>query len=96
MNEDIYGIKKWGDDILDVLENGNIGLKNPFFPQNPPVDLIKIIKSLNERGINCPVLLRVTDYLAFRINQINKSFSNALLNLYLINFHIIFNLRFYL
>src|SRR6056300_514321 len=78
MNEDIYGIKKWGDDILDVLENGNIGLKNPFFPQNPPVDLIKIIKSLNERGINCPVLLRVTDYLAFRINQINKSFSNAI------------------
>ena len=78
MNEDIYGIKKWGDDILEIIENGNIGLKNPFFPQNPPVDLIKVIKSLNERGINCPVLLRVTDYLAFRISQINKSFSNAI------------------
>ena len=78
MNEDIYGIKKWGDDILEIIENGNIGLKNPFFTQNPPVDLIKVIKSLNERGINCPVLLRVTDYLAFRISQINKSFSNAI------------------
>ena len=78
MNEDIYGIKKWGNDILEILENGNIGLKNPFHPDNPPTDLIKIIKSLNERGISCPVLLRVTDYLAFRIKQINNSFFEAI------------------
>ena len=78
MNEDIYGIKKWGNDILEILENGNIGLKNPFKPDNPPTDLIKIIKSLNERGISCPVLLRVTDYLAFRIKQINNSFFEAI------------------
>ena len=78
MNEDIYGIKKWGNDILEILENGNIGLKNPFQLDNPPTDLIKIIKSLNERGISCPVLLRVTDYLAFRIKQINNSFFEAI------------------
>ena len=28
MDDDIYGIKKWGDDILEILNNGNIGLKN--------------------------------------------------------------------
>ena len=78
MNDDVYGIKKWGNDILEILENGNIGLKNPFHPDNPPADLIKIIKSLNERGISCPVLLRVTDYLAFRIKQINNSFFRAI------------------
>ena len=74
MDDDIYGIKKWGDDILEVLNNGNIGLKNPFYPSNPSIDLIKIIESLNERGISCPVLLRITDYLAFRIKQINEFF----------------------
>ena len=78
MNDDVYGIKKWGNDILEILENGNIGLKNPFHPGNSPADLIKIIKSLNERGISCPVLLRVTDYLAFRIKQINNSFFRAI------------------
>ena len=78
MNDDVYGIKKWGNDILEILENGNIGLKNPFHPDNCPADLIKIIKSLNERGISCPVLLRVTDYLAFRIKQINNSFFRAI------------------
>ncbi len=78
MNEDIYGIKKWGNDILEILENGNIGLKNPFQQDNAPTDLIKIIKSLNERGISCPILLRVTDYLAFRIKQINNSFFEAI------------------
>ena len=78
MNEDIYGIKKWGNDILEILDNGNIGLKNPFQKDNSPTDLIKIIKSLNERGISCPVLLRVTDYLAFRIKQINSSFFEAI------------------
>ena len=30
MDDDIYGIKKWGDDILEVLSNGNIGLKIHF------------------------------------------------------------------
>ncbi len=78
MNDDVYGIKKWGNDILEILENGNIGLKNPFHPDNSPADLIEIIKSLNERGISCPVLLRVTDYLAFRIKQINNSFFRAI------------------
>ena len=78
MDDDIYGIKKWGDDILEVLNNGNIRLKNPFYPSNPSIDLIKIIESLNERGISCPVLLRITDYLAFRIKQINESFFKAI------------------
>ena len=63
---------------IKILENGNMGLKNPFYPDNSPADLIKIIKSLNERGISCPVLLRVTDYLAFRIKQINNSFLRAI------------------
>ena len=76
--EDIYGINKWGNDILEIMDNGNIGLKNPFYPDNSPSDLIEIIKSLNERGISCPVLLRITDYLAFRIQQINNSFLNAI------------------
>ena len=78
IDEDIYGIKKWGNDILHILDNGNIGLKNPFFPDNQPTDLIEIIKSLNERGISCPLLLRVTDYLAYRIQQINKTFYKAI------------------
>ncbi len=78
MNDDIYGIKKWGNDILEILDNGNIGLKNPFHPKNSATDLITIIKSLNERGIGCPVLLRVTDYLAFGIKQINYSFFRAI------------------
>ena len=76
--EDIYGINKWGNDILEIMDNVNIGLKNPFYPDNSPSDLIEIIKSLNERCISCPVLLRVTDYLAFRIQQINNSFFNAI------------------
>ena len=38
--EDIYGINKWGNDILEIMDNGNIGLKNPFYPDNSPSDLI--------------------------------------------------------
>ena len=47
--EDIYGINKWGNDILEIMDNGNIGLKNPFYPDHSPSDLIEIIKSLIER-----------------------------------------------
>ena len=78
LTEDIYGISRWGDGLITVLENGHIGLCQPDNPNNPPTDLTEIIKNLDQRGITAPVLLRVTNFLRSRIDQINVSFNAAI------------------
>ena len=44
---------------MDVLPNGNVGLQDPLNADAQPVDLAEIIQSLEKRGIQTPVLLRV-------------------------------------
>ena len=78
LTEDIYGISRWGDGLITVLENGHIGLCQPDNPNNPPTDLTEIIKNLDQRGVTAPVLLRVTNFLRSRIDQINVSFNAAI------------------
>jgi arginine decarboxylase len=76
-----YGISRWGDGLITILENGHIGLLHPNRPDDVPTDLMSIIDNLNERGITAPVLLRVADFISWRIDQINEAFSNAITEL---------------
>ena len=75
---DIYGISRWGSGLVRILENGNIGLVPPARPDATPADLVKIIDDLNQRGITSPILLRITDFLRYRIEQINVAFNDAI------------------
>ena len=75
---DIYGIEKWGKDLIVVMENGEIGLKNPLNPDAPAVSLPEILRDLDDRGIQSPMLLRVSSYLENEIQHINTCFSDAI------------------
>ena len=78
MEHDIYGISRWGDGLVGVLENGNVALNDPLSPQSKPVDLAELILKLQRRGIQTPVLLRVSNFLEHRIKAINESFKDAI------------------
>ena len=78
MEHDIYGITRWGDELVGVLENGNIALIDPLCTESKPVDLAEVIQKLEQRGIQTPVLLRVSNFLEHRIKAINESFRNAI------------------
>jgi len=78
MFNDLYGIARWGDGLVDVLPNGNVGLKDPLCPDAQSVDLAEIIQKLEKRGIQTPVLLRVSNFLEHRIKAINESFRSAI------------------
>ena len=78
MSTDIYGIHDWGDGLLRILENGHIGLCHPERPEAEPTDLLSLVQNLSQRGIATPVLIRVTDFLKRRIEEINLSFSDAI------------------
>ena len=78
MSTDIYGINDWGDGLLRILENGHIGLCHPERPDAEPTDLLSLVENLSQRGIATPVLIRVTDFLKRRIEEINLSFADAI------------------
>ena len=78
MSTDIYGIHDWGDGLLRILENGHIGLCHPERPEAEPTDLLSLVENLSQRGIATPVLIRVTDFLKRRIEEINHTFADAI------------------
>lgn len=78
---DIYGVSQWGSGLITILENGHIGLNNPVAPERKPTDLRLLVDNLHERGIPTPVLLRVTDFLKYRIDEINQQFAEAITEL---------------
>ncbi len=76
--QDIYGIEKWGKDLIVRLDNGDVGLKNPMRPDAAPVNLPDILRDLDQRGVHVPMVLRVTSFLEREIRRINDGFREAI------------------
>jgi len=74
----LYGVSRWGDGLITIMENGHIGLVHPGRPEAAPVDLLSVIENLDQRGITAPILLRVSDFISWRIDQINEAFQQAI------------------
>jgi len=74
----IYGINRWGDPYFTVLENGDMAIATPGKPDYPPVSLPAIITNLEDRGIQLPILLRVSSFLENSLRQINENFAKAI------------------
>ena len=75
--KDIYGINNWGNPFLEILNNGNIGLKNPLFKNNISVDIFSVIEKLN-KNLSPPYILRINDYLEYMINEIHNKFHHSI------------------
>ena len=75
---DIYGVESWGDGLLTIMDNGHIGLRQPEKPDGLATDLFDVVQDLSRRGISTPMLLRVTNFLKSRIDQIHLGFSHAI------------------
>ncbi len=75
--KDLYLIDKWGLGFFDVNKTGNL-VVHPT--RNPALgfDLRELIEELIERGIDPPVLLRFTDILRARIDEINHAFNESI------------------
>jgi arginine decarboxylase len=75
---DPYGVSQWGNDYLQIQENGDLALLNPLLKNDTPVSLPSIIADLEARGITTPVLLRVASYLRHSIEHLNECFAAAI------------------
>ncbi|WP_171209335.1 MULTISPECIES: biosynthetic arginine decarboxylase [unclassified Ruegeria] len=78
VSDSVYGIDRWGKDLLSVLPNGDVALKDPAHPQAPPISLPGILDDLRQRGIASPMVLRVKSFLEAEIRHLNESFAAAI------------------
>ena len=76
--ESVYGVDRWGRDLIVVTDQGEIGLKHPGPDADIVVPLPSIIHDLEERGIRAPMLLRVASFLEQEILHLNTSFADAI------------------
>ncbi len=74
----LYNIEGWGLGFFDVNEEGHVIVRPD--PEHPEltVDLLDLAVDLEEQGIALPVLLRFSDILKTRIEQLGERFANAM------------------
>ncbi len=77
ISDDIYGVGRWGKDMISVDQAGDIALAVPG-QDIAPVSLPMIIRDLKQRGIATPLLLRVSSFIENEIRHLNESFAKAI------------------
>lgn len=75
-SHDLYRVQSWGDGYFDINSEGRVCVK-PDRNANSQ-DLYAIIRSLVERGIEAPILLRFDGVIKNRVNYLHGCFENAI------------------
>lgn len=73
----LYGVPSWGKGYFRVSDAGRI-LVTPTKQPERSIDLYDLVEGLKERGIWAPVLLRFTDILRHRIEELSGAFREAM------------------
>lgn len=71
-----YSIPEWGKGFFDINEKGNL-IVMPEKTRGKSVDLRDLMDDLGLRGLDPPVLLRFTDILHARIEELQGAFAKA-------------------
>ncbi|HSA57580.1 MAG TPA: biosynthetic arginine decarboxylase [Gemmatimonadaceae bacterium] len=73
----LYNIDGWGAGFFDINAQGNVVVRpDPGRPDHE-LDLYQLASDLEEQGVALPVLLRFSDILRARIEQLHDRFSSA-------------------
>lgn len=71
---DLYGINRWGNDYFGLSDDGLVTAKT----LHTQVPLMDIVKGMQERDLQMPVLLRIENILDAQIYRLNTAFSTAI------------------
>lgn len=74
---ELYGLSNWGQGFFDISEAGNV-LVRPYKDENFFLDIKGLVDELRMREITPPILIRFTDILKQRIDEIQSSFAQAI------------------
>jgi arginine decarboxylase len=74
---ELYNVHGWGRDFFSVNEAGHVEV-TPAGPGSPKIDLKELVDDLRNRGCNMPLLIRFSDILRTRVQQLCGSFQQAI------------------
>lgn len=75
---DFYGIRQWGNGYFDILPNGDVGITCVGAEGDQTLSLYDIVVRLQERGLELPILLRFSDILRKRLDDIYETFDSVI------------------
>jgi arginine decarboxylase len=75
-SKQLYAIQQWGNGYFSINDQGHVSVK-PQADCTTEIDLFEIAQALRDRGLNFPVLVRFTDILRDRIQQLQQGFDQA-------------------
>lgn len=72
----LYGVHGWANDYFSINESGCVTAKT----LNTEVSLLDIVKGMQARGLEMPVLLRIENVLDAQLFRLNEAFKEAIAN----------------
>src|SRR4051812_22967052 len=73
----LYNVEGWGAGFFDINDAGHVIVRPDREHPDRTLDLFDIARDLEEQGVNLPVLLRFSDILRSRIEQLTRRFHEA-------------------
>lgn len=73
---ELYSIEGWGNDYFTVADRGHLLVHPPGTPA-PGIDLKELVDEVVERGIGAPLLLRFSELIRARVEELHGAFHRA-------------------
>ncbi len=74
---ELYGIHSWGNGYVDINDAGHVTIR-PESSSDRTIDLHELVRSVEQRGIDLPVLFRFDGIIRDRVRRINEAFGAAI------------------
>lgn len=74
---ELYNVNGWGQGFFSINDAGNVKV-TPAGPDSQPIDLKELVDDLRRRGLHLPLLIRFSDILRTRIEQLVGAFRDAI------------------
>lgn len=72
-----YAIRDWGNGYFHVNDSGHVVVTPPGLDGHT-IDLKALVDEVRQRGVGLPLLLRFSDILRSRIDELNQAFAQAM------------------
>ncbi len=76
---ELYNVRGWGREFFSINEAGNVEV-TPAGSGSQPIDLKALVDDLRRRGLSLPFLVRFSDILRTRIEQLVGAFREAIVD----------------
>jgi arginine decarboxylase len=73
----LYGINQWGHGYFSINDRGQVAV-HPTREPHRSIDLKKLVDELQQRDLGLPILIRFTDIIQDRLQELHGAFANAI------------------